>query len=391
MWQVVHVITRLELGGAQLATLDEASNSRFPTAGRTLLYGPGGLLDAEARRLEHVRTYEIPAMDREVSGLGDLRALVQIWRRLRQVKKENPRTALVVHTHCPKAGVLGRWAAFFAGADLIVHSAHGWGYQGSKMAQFVFRWIHRVTGLVTDGLTGDSSATIREWTSDHLAGRALTRVVYCGVEIDRFRRADRDPAAVRRELEIPDSHRVVLNMSCLKPQKDPLAYVRVAARVVESFPEVTFLLAGDGYLREEVERLAQELNLGSRFRLLGWRRDVVDLVHVSDLLVLTSRWEGLPQAIVQAMAAGRAVVATAVNGVPEAVDDGATGLLYRPGDVRGIGEGILVLLNDDERRRAMGEVGRSRVATFSRERMLEDLDCFYEELASRCRYAAPAA
>src|SRR5438094_10394816 len=113
-------------------------------------------------------------------------------------------------------------------------------------SKFVFRWIQRVTGVVTDGLTGDSSATIREWTSDHLSGRALTRVVYCGVEVDRFRRADRDPAAVRRELEIPSSHRVVLNLSCLKPQKDPLAYVRVAARVVESFPDVTCLLAGDG-------------------------------------------------------------------------------------------------------------------------------------------------
>jgi glycosyltransferase involved in cell wall biosynthesis len=382
MWHVVHIITRLELGGAQLATLDEVANSRFSAAGRSLLYGPGGLLDDEARRLPHVDVCEISAMDREISTFGDLRALMQIWRRLREIKRKNGSARLLVHTHCPKAGIVGRWAAFFAGAHLIVHSAHGWGYQGSKAAQWLFRWIQRLTGSITDGLTGDSAATIRDWKAEGLAGRAATRVVYCGIDVQEFTRRARNPADLRRELEIPESHRLVVNVSCLKPQKDPLAYVRLAATVVQVFPEVTFLLVGDGYLREPVERLAQDLGLGNRFRLLGWRRDVADIIHASDVLALTSRWEGLPQVIPQAMASGLAVVATAVDGVPEAVEDGITGLLYQPGDVSGMGDGIVALLRDDDRRRVMGERGRSRVTAFSRETMLASLDAFYDELAS---------
>ena len=132
-----------------------------------------------------------------------------------------------------------------AGADLIVHSAHGWGYEGSKAARLLFHWVQRLTGLVTDGLTGDSAATIRDWQKEGIVGRALARVVHCGIDISQFSGSSRDTVKLRDELQIPATHRIVLNLSCLKPQKDPLAYVRLAARVIESYREVTFVLAGD--------------------------------------------------------------------------------------------------------------------------------------------------
>ena len=389
MWHVAHVITRLELGGAQLATLDEVANLPFATAGRSLLFGPGGVLDEDARRLLDVAVYEIPAMRREVSG-SDLRAFVQIWRCLRHIKQQHRQARLLVHTHCPKAGILGRWAAFFAGADLIVHSAHGWGYQEPTIDAKLFTALKRMTAIITDGVTADSAKTLEAWTAQGLAGKADTSVVYCGIDVTEFGRVPRPAAEVRENLGIPDGDHVVLNISCLKPQKDPLSYVRLAHTVLRQFPDATFLIAGDGSLRQSVEHLAADLNLGSRFRLLGWRRDVRDLIHASDVFVMTSLWEGLPQAIVQAMSAGVPVVATAVDGVPEAIENEVDGLLYRPGEVDAMAAAVVDLLRDEPRRRRLGEHARRKAALFSRETMLRTLNEFYEEMARRSIHPASA-
>ncbi|MBI5511317.1 MAG: glycosyltransferase [Deltaproteobacteria bacterium] len=388
VWNLVHIVTKLELGGAQLATLDEVQHSRFCTGGRFLLAGPGGLLDAEARALAEARFVPIAALGRELSPAADSRALWALWRSLTALRRSRPGERFLVHTHSSKAGVLGRLAARLAGADRVVHSIHGFGYHRLQppLSRALFRTAERLAARLCDGLTADSAANLEQARQDRVAGARLpTRVIHCGIDVEAFRRPRRPPAEIRAALEIPHGHRVVLNVSCLKPQKDPLAFVELAARVLARAPATTFLLAGDGELRGPVEALGRRLDLGGRLRLLGWRRDVADLLHASDLLVSTSLWEGLPQVFAQAMAAARPIVATGVDGAPEAVRHRDSGLLYPVGDVDGMADGVLELLAQPELAARMGARAVELVPQFSRERMLADLDRFYAEVAAAPR------
>lgn len=390
-WDMLHVVTSLELGGAQLATLHEVHHSQFASGRRHLAFGPGGQLESEARALEGVTCHKISSLLRELAPTFDVQAFMELYVLVRRLRRARPSARLLVHTHSSKAGILGRWAAFCAGADLIVHSIHGFGHphHGRNVARRLFRLAEHLTSFVTDGFTADSAANIRDARRDHLVRRQPAKVVRCGIDLGEMARGQRTKAQLRSELRIAARDSIVLSVACLKPQKDPLTLVRVAAEVIAQRPRTVFLLAGDGELRPAVESLARQLGVAHRVRLLGWRRDVADLMHASDLLLLTSRWEGLPQVLPQAMAAGLPIVATRVDGNPEAVEHGRSGLLYESGDVAGLAEGTLRLLSDRALRRAFVRAGRERVSEFSRDQMVRELDDFYTSLAESVPRRAP--
>ncbi len=387
VWNLVHVITQLELGGAQLATMHEVEHSEFPRGRRFLMHGPGGMLDREARKLDGVECIEVAALGRDIAPAADARAFRQLRGLLVRLRRQHRGERWIVHTHSSKAGVIGRWAARSAGVDVVVHSIHGFGHnrlQTPALRTFLLG-LEQTAAVITDGFTADSAANIEQGRAEGIIAHIPTRVVRCGIDVDRYAKATRDRSQVRAELGIPDDHAVVLNLSCLKPQKDPEATIRLARRVVDEVPNTTFLLAGDGELRERVESLVDSLDLSGCVRLLGWRTDVPDLLGASDVLVTTSLWEGLPQAFAQAMAAGLPIVATRIDGAPEAITHQVNGLLFDVGDLDGMAAGLTRLLVDSELRTRMGEAGKPRVNDFSAERMVRDLDEFYAELVGRRR------
>jgi glycosyltransferase involved in cell wall biosynthesis len=383
MWRVLHLITQLELGGAQLATLEQVAHGRFGKR-RLLGYGPGGQLDGETEKLTGVQCMPISHLVRSVSPIADALAVVEIARLVRGLRRQG---RLLVHTHSSKAGIVGRLGAYLGGADCIVHSVHGFGHShhGGWLSRRLFTLAERLAARVTDGFTSDSQQNIDDGRAQHLFAGRPARVVRCGVRLDAFAEAKRSRAAMRRALDLPANAEVVLNVSCLKPQKDPLTFAEVAAEVLSRRPRAHFLIAGDGELRSALEQRATALGLGERFRLLGWRRDVPDLLHASDVLMLTSRWEGLPQVLPQAMAARLPIVATHVDGVPEAVVD--NGILVAPGDVAAMSAAVQRLLGNAALRRKFGERGAARSREFSAEGMLRALDQLYEELTGEVTLA----
>ena len=217
--------------------------------------------------------------------------------------------------------------------------------------------------------------------------RAPGENVFCSVAFsDRTREASsRRAEEVRADLNIAPGSPVVLGVSCLKPQKDPLAFVEVAKRVINQRPDSVFLLAGDGELRGEVESRIRQAGLERACRLLGWRRDIPDLLAASTVVAHTSRWEGLPQTFPQAMAAARPIVATDVDGAREAITHQENGLLFEVGEIEAMANGIVALVDDPERCRRMGERGVAMARPFSRERMVDELDLFYDELLGSSR------
>jgi glycosyltransferase involved in cell wall biosynthesis len=213
-----------------------------------------------------------------------------------------------------------------------------------------------------------------------IAYRDQMVLIRSGISIGEYQHVPESRGEIRKTLGITPHQKVVLNVSCLKPQKAPEDFVEVAARVAPQESDAVFLLVGDGILRPKVESAALRHGLGDRFRLLGWRRDVPQLLKAADVLVLTSRWEGLPRVLPQAMAAGIPAVATAVDGSPEAIEDGINGFLVQPGDVEGMAERILRLLGDPLLRDRMGREGQKRVGEFDIDLMVRQQEELYEEL-----------
>lgn len=380
---VVHVITRLELGGAQqntLATVARLDRARFSPH---LVCGPGGLLDGEARKLVDVPLHFVPELVRPVSPLRDWAATRRIAALLRPLAA---RGAVLVHTHSSKAGIVGRRAAAAAGAGPVVHSLHGYGHAALPAGPLraLALWAERRAARHTDAFVAVSRATIETGRALALFGDVPVRLVRSGIDLAAFAGADALRAQTRERMGLPPDAPVAGLIGNLKPQKAPLDFVELAARVAAQRPEARFFLAGDGELRAAVEARIAQRGLQGKLQLLGWRHDVPGLLGALDVLVLTSAWEGLPRVCPQAMAAGRPIVATAVDGVPEAVVHGRNGLLFAPGDAAAGAAHVLALLGDPALRARMAAEGRAAAGEFAAERMIAEQERLYSELlASR--------
>lgn len=380
-YPAVHIITKLELGGAQENTLFTVGHLDRTTFRPYLLHGPGGLLDEEAHSLPGVTAGCIKHLVREPRPLSDFLALVGICRRIRKIKRLH-KAPLIVHTHSSKAGILGRWAARLAGADVIIHSIHGFGFnpRQNALSRWFFIFLERMTAGITTAFIAVSKANISEGVRLRIFKPEAATLIRSGIVIDDFSSPARNPGDVRRELGIPDNAPVVGMIACFKPQKSPEDFIRIAGIVAGKMPKTRFLVIGDGVLRGRVEAEVERLGLSDRVVLTGWRRDIPDLLHALDVLVLTSRWEGLPRVCPQAMAAGKPVVATAVDGTPEAVADGETGFLAEPGDLGSMAESVMALLSDPGMARQFGEEGSRRVAEFDAGVMVRRQEDLYQRL-----------
>jgi glycosyltransferase involved in cell wall biosynthesis len=376
---VVHIITKLELGGAQqntLFTIARLDRERFRPY---LITNNKGLLVSEAMALKGVKTYLLPELMREINPLTDMRALLKIRSILKALKKTN--SAMIVHTHSSKAGILGRWGARFAGADVIIHTIHGFGFhdhQSFPIRTFIILF-EKVTTMITDKLIAVSKANIKKGVEKGIFPVQKAILIRSGIELEEFTGVKVNKEDKKMELGVKPTLPLVTMIGCLKPQKAPLDYMEVA-HVVLKKKDAHFILVGDGVLRGKVEKRADELGLGGRFTLLGWRRDIPEIMAATDIFVLTSLWEGLPRVLPQAMVMGIPIVATKVDGTPEAVTNGVNGFLIEPRDVKGMAEKILFLLNNPGKARDLGEQGRTMVGEFDIWKMVTKQEALYLRL-----------
>jgi glycosyltransferase involved in cell wall biosynthesis len=172
---------------------------------------------------------------------------------------------------------------------------------------------------------------------------------------------------------------IVGMVACFKPQKAPLDFVEVAARVLRQTDRAHFVMAGDGELRPQIEERIRQLGLDRHLTLLGWQSDMPEVYRNLDVVVLTSLWEGLPCVFSEAMAGALPIVASNVDGAREAVVDGDNGFLHDPHDVEAMAGSVLKLVNDHQVRRQMGERGKARVMEFDIGTSVRTLESAYRE------------
>lgn len=371
--RVCHIITMLELGGAQQNTLYTVTHLDRERFRPMLVAGTGGLLVEEARD-SGVPAWFLPELVRPVSPVRDLRAAAALVSLLRRERPD------IVHTHSSKAGILGRFAAAAAGVPHIVHSIHGWGFNPGQPAplRHLYVGLERLASRATSAYVGVSRANLQAGEDLHILRPDQARLIRSGIRLAEFGPAGRNGGAP--PVDLPGEGPVVGMVACFKPQKAPLDFVEVAAAVLREEPATRFVLVGDGELRGRIEERLRSLGIAGQVALTGWRRDIPGLMRAFDILLHTSRWEGLPRVFPEAMATGLPVVATRVDGAPEAVEEGVTGHLLEPGDVEGMARKVVDLIRQPDLRRRMGREGRARVEPWDIDRMVRDQEDLYEDL-----------
>lgn len=318
----------------------------------------------------------MPDLGREIRPLQDVQTLRRLASRMRQLRPH------IVHTHTAKAGALGRAAALLAGVPAIVHTYHGHVLRGyfSPAKTAVYRAIERGLAHRTDRLLTVTPRVRDELLALGVGRMAQYRVVPLGFDLAPLLVAERRRGELRAELGLGEAPLVGI-VARLVPIKAHEVFLAAAARLRAVVPGVQFLIVGDGECRAALERQVAALGLAGAVRFLGWWADLDRLYADLDVVVLTSRNEGSPVALIEAMAAGVAVVATDVGGVADVVEHGVSGLLAPMDAAADIAAHIATLLADPARRHVMGRRGRAHVAaTYGADRLVHDVQEVYEDV-----------
>ena len=378
--RVLHIITEMERGGAQLFTLftvENLDNDRFDPY---LLSNPRGILNGDAQKTLRERFLTVPSLVRPLSPLDDLKALFQIRNMVRSLNPE------IVHTHSSKAGILGRWAAKLSAREVkLVHTVHGFAFSPfhGRFSNTVYKTLERLTAPITDLFLFVTDEDRKEAERLGLLKRSSWAIVRSIVGVERFRQAASRRKELREKMGISLSTPVIGGLFPFKPQKDPLGFIEIANLVHQRLPQALFLVGGDGVLRREMERLIEELGLREWVRLLGWQERAEEFLPLCDTLLLPSLWEGLPQVLVQAMACNTIPVASSVNGTKELLREGRNGLLFSPRDYREGASKVLQSLEDKTFREIFPEESKKTLEGFNPLEMVALQERLYQKLLER--------
>jgi glycosyltransferase involved in cell wall biosynthesis len=378
--RVLHVIARMNVGGPAQNAAMMARGMHGPRFACTIAFGAedqteGNYLALHGQSLP--ATEFIPELGREIKAGQDLKALRSLVALMRRLRPH------VVHTHTAKAGTLGRLAASWCKVPVVVHTYHGHvlhSYFSPAKTRFfveIERWLaRRTTRLLT------VAEQVRDDLIAHHVGRPEQYVVVpLGLDLDQFQHADRLRGELRRELGLPADAPLVGIVARLVAVKAHEVFLAAAVKVNQAIPSCRFLLVGDGDRRAELEAEARRLGLGDRVLFLGWRADLDRLYADLDVVALTSKNEGSPVALIEAMGAGRPVVSTCVGGVPDVVTDGVTGLLVPHGDAEGLAASIVRLLREPETAARLSQRAREIIeARYAAPILLRNMDQLYSSL-----------
>ena len=381
--RVCHVITKPELGGAQLSTLNILSSLPRDKYDIFVITSSKGTLSPEFRDLKRAKSFLLPSLTRPINPILDILAFIHIY----AIYSCN--NFDIVHTHSSKAGMIGRWAAWLAGVPVIIHTVHGWPfYEGQSWAlKGFYIFLERITAKLTTRIIGVSKKDIETGLKHKIAPKQKFVFIKYGIPLSKFRRLTPsscplpkgEKERMRTQLGITNNDPIVGMISCLKPQKAPMDYIKACIKIYEKVPNVNFLLVGDGVLKARCKRALIATDLNGRFIFTGWRMDVSQILDILDVVVLTSRWEGMPISVIEALCKGCLVVATNVGGTPELVKDGITGYITRPGSYEEVAMKVLKILEDPNSFSKMKrEASLSIDDSFDVNRMISEIDSLYK-------------
>jgi L-malate glycosyltransferase len=294
------------------------------------------------------------------------------WKLSRLIKQLRPD---VIHAHDPHGVAMAALALSMSTQidkpPLVASRRVDFHIKGNALS----RWKYRQVDCFIC-----ASAAIRDMVIADGVPSSRVFVVHEGIDLGHVEAAP--PVNLHAELWLPHHAPIVGNVAALVPHKGQRHLIEAAALVLKKMPDARFVIAGEGELRESLERQIRDHHLEKHVFLVGFRPDVLSVHKAFDIFVMSSVTEGLGTSLLDAMACGKPIVATTAGGMPEVVRNGETGLLVPPRDHEAMAAAIVKLLTDEPMRRAMGAAGEARVQEhFSAERMVQDTLAVYRRVA----------
>ncbi|MGE3511398.1 MAG: glycosyltransferase family 4 protein [Vicinamibacterales bacterium] len=387
--KILRVIARLNTGGParHVLLLDRGLRRRGHQT--HLIHGEVGAYESSAEPLADalgVPCTKWTHLGRRLNPVADLRAVVELARLLRRERPD------VVHTHTSKAGLVGRLAAWVhnaMGEDgrrcAVIHTYHGHIFDG-YFPPAVTRAVvasERLLARVTDRIVTISPRQREDIVSRYrVAAPAQVTIIPLGLDLEPLLQLTKNAPDLRQSLGLAADAVVIGFVGRLVPIKDVQTLLRAFALARRQVRTLVLVVAGDGPMRPDLVALAQTLGILGAVHFLGWWTGPLERLYATfDICALASRSEGTPVALIEAMAAAKPVVATAVGGVPDVVEHGVTGLLVAPGDADGLANAMVREAGDPDLRRCLGAAGREHVALHhSIERLVDDVERLYGEV-----------
>ena len=385
--KVIHIITRMDRGGSAQNTLLTCYGLKEKYE-VMLIHGPSlesrmtalekQSVDKRIKRAQEggVKVIIIPSLVRRVSPAHDLWAFLSLWRLM---IKEKP---TIVHTHTYKAGILGCWAAKMAGVRIIVHTPHGHVFYGhfNPVVTRLFIMIERFTALIMDHMVALTQGERKDYIAFSVSNPQKISTIHSGVDMDLYVTERVNIDEKKRSLGLDPKSLAVGTVGWLLPIKGPMYLLKAMAHVWQKHPDITLVYVGKGDLENELREEAFRMGVSEKVSFLGWREDIPEIMHILDIFVLPSLNEGMGRVLVEAMAAGRPIVASSVGGILDLVKHGQNGFLVKPGDVTSLSLAIGELVRDKKLRNEMGRAGKTMAQRYGVEKMLRKIDALYSSL-----------
>jgi glycosyltransferase involved in cell wall biosynthesis len=356
--RILHSESSTGWGGQENRTLNELIGMRERGHEMAVVSRPG------ARILERAKEAGFETFAVDMRGALDFPALFKLRRLMREFRAD------IVNTHSGRDTQLAGMAARSMGSQRprIVRTRH---------------LALPITSKISYSVLPDQVVTVSRFVGEYLVAAGVPRtqitVVPTGIDVALY--SSPEPGRLREELGLGAEAVLVGTVAILRKKKGHIEIIEAARRVIERFPNTHFVFAGDGPQADNLRRRIGELGLEGRIHLLGLRRDVINILKSLDLFVLPTYQEALGTAFIEAGATGCPVIGTAVDGVPEVVQDGVNGLLVPAKDSEALAEALLTMLADPARRHAMGSEGARLMAeSFSRAAMAAGMEKLYLQL-----------
>lgn len=386
--RILRIIARLNVGGPAIHVTLLTARCGPPDFESTLVCGTVGAHEGDMAYLaaEHgVTPLILPELGRELSPIRDIVTLIKLWRLMRRLRPD------IVHTHTAKAGFVGRVAAWLARVPVRVHTYHGHVFHGyfSPLKTRLFLALERLTARITHRLIVISPAQGDELVRTYrIAPVEKFVVVPLGLALEPFAATPRHQGAFRAAHGVPPAAPLIGSVGRLVPIKNHALLLRAALQIRQSVPDARFVIVGDGELRAQIEAQIDALGLRDAVIFTGFLRDLRPVYSDLDALVLSSDNEGTPVSILEALAAGVPVIATAVGGVPDVLQQGQRGRLVPPGDASALAAGVIAALREAPPDSAA--IRRAVIAEYGIDRLTADLQALYRDLCrARCSGGRP--
>lgn len=363
--RILYIITSADGGGAQKYVLDLAH--RF---NGSIAAGDQGVeLFENAKKLK-VKTHTLKHLKRNISPWHDLLA---IWEIYSLIRKENPD---LIHLNSSKAGFLGSIAGKLAGVK-VVFTAHGFFYfeRTPWLFKISYSTLERLASLCRNLIITVSEEDRKQAIRHHLINPAKIQTIYNGIPETKFL----NKSEARKTLRISEQVFLLGNVAQLYDRKDIITLIRAVDLIPTNLKEKTnTVVIGEGPDRKQFEQLINEKLLNHLFFLPGYKPDASNLLKAFDIFVLSSRREGFPYVILEALQAGLPIIATDVGGVKEALGD--AGILVPPEDPSKLAEAIISLINNPALKEALSTKALSRSQNFTQEKMFVETEIIYKKL-----------